>query len=41
MSQHDVMLLKMCAGTIVCGLALGFFAYGAGLVWRNWEWWSL
>jgi ABC-type uncharacterized transport system permease subunit len=41
MSTHDVMVLKMMAGTMISGLALVFFAYGAGLIWRSWGWWHL
>lgn len=41
MGQHDIMLLKMMAGTIVSGVSLVFCAYGAGLIWRNWGWWNL
>ena len=41
MSQHDIMVLKMMSGTIVAGLSMAFFAYGVGLIHRNWGWWNL
>lgn len=41
MSQHDIMLLKMMAGTIISGVSLTFLAYGLGLIHRNWGWWHL
>lgn len=39
MSQHDVMVLKMMAGTMISGLGLVTFAYGLGLICRSWGWW--
>lgn len=41
MSEHDLMLLKMMAGTMIAGISLVFFAYGAGLISRSWGWWNL
>jgi hypothetical protein len=41
MSQHDLMLLRMMAGTIVSGLGMIAAAYGAGLIWRSWGWWQI
>lgn len=41
MSEHDLMVLKMMAGTIVSGLSLVSCAYGAGLIFRSWGWWNL
>ncbi len=41
MSTHDVMVLKMMSGTMIAGASLVFLAFGAGLIWRNWEWWNL
>lgn len=38
MSHHDLMIFKTMAGTMVCGLSLVLFAYGLGLIWRNWGW---
>lgn len=41
MSEHDLMVLRMISGTIVSGLSLVFFAYGLGVIYRNWGWWNL
>lgn len=41
MSEHDVMVLKMMFGTMICGISLVFCAYGAGLIHRAWGWWNL
>ncbi|MGY4222705.1 hypothetical protein ACVMIH_000066 [Bradyrhizobium sp. USDA 4503] len=38
MTQHDLMVLKMMAGTMISGVGLIAIAYGAGLIWRNWGW---
>lgn len=40
MSQHDLMVLKMMAGTMISGAGLTFVAYGLGLIWRSWGWWQ-
>lgn len=41
MSEHDLMVLKMMAGTMISGVSLVFLAYGAGLIFRSWGWWNL
>jgi len=41
MSEHDVMLLKMMFGTMICQASLVACAYGAGLIYRNLGWWNL
>jgi hypothetical protein len=40
MSAHDIAVLRMMAGTMICGISMMLFAYGAGLIWRNWGWWQ-
>jgi hypothetical protein len=41
MSEHDILVLKMMAGTMISGAGLVAFSYGAGLIWRSWGWWHL
>lgn len=41
MSEHDIMVLKMMAGTMLCGAGLIICSFGAGLTHRSWGWWNL